>query len=185
MAEPTSGRDRIRALIFYGLLLVVVFVVVQNLQQGRELERLTKQIVAQNDIIESQGKDLKSLLENRTQLFNVLIQNQEEIRALAQDAKAAAMNTERSAENTETVVNFLNSPERQQTVARAIAEIQRRLDAMLEAIKALQFRVEGTVGNNQFQGTARPVAPSPDPSCRAAIGVGNVEVAPGVASICP
>ena len=84
----------------------------------------------------------------------------------------------RSAKNTETVVNFLNSPERQRSVSEALRQINANTTRLFDT---RQFQVVDPSRPDRPPLIVSPrPAPSPTSGCQSAIGAGpiNVELCP-------
>lgn len=176
-------RDRLRAVIFYGLMLVLVFVVVSNQLQSKKNGRLAAQV--KTLIEERKANDLErtNLLKEVKAQGNTIKAQADVIQAQGARIEALALGQTAILEQVKVISQqvpncFTPQGDCTRVSAAAAQRTQAQLNDLAARIQQFQFVVSGTVNNGQFQGTAQP-------TCQPVIGVGKVEVGGGVACARP
>lgn len=192
MTERAALRGRLKSLGIYLLLIVMTMAAVLAARSAKSSDRSAK-------AAESAAKGVKTLLQDR--ITETDKRRQADLAAAKakemQDARDASVLAElkrladaslgNQAQITAVLeaVKSCTTPAGEcsritaQRTAAAITALQKQHDDQLAVIKELRFQVQGTVAEGQFEGTARTTGESSSapPAC---IGVGNVDVVPGV-----
>lgn len=183
MTLTQKSRDRLRAGVFYGMMLVLVFVAVDNRIQSKRNGRLSEQVLAQGRKIEALSRAIDAQSKTNGGISSTVLANQAAITQAIEQVKSAVTAAKAAAE----AVPNCFKPEGDCTKSAAANQtfVRNQLSATLAAIKALEFRVTGTVGQPGQPGVPFVGKASTMPPCQPVVGVGNVGVLPGVVCASP